>query len=183
MSCSKNIVPLEEEVLGKGEWDNLEVPEKLINGTANISDVETWTKAIRQNIPLIQEDMNGDRKVELLAEIVFARGVTGNRSFLFFVHTGSGYKYLEIISNIKRHVSYEKSGESYLLMYTKAGGPEMVIGLCKLTKIKLIPVGKNLTLFLGDSGKEKDKKLWDRLQEDDLQEKELLEIFTKSAYD
>lgn len=175
---AKDIKPLNENLFAKGT--GFKIPIKLRNGTANQSDVEEWTKHLRGIEPIIQKDFNADEVPDLLAEIVYARGATGNRSFMLFVHTKLGYKYLQCINNIGNYMTYDKSGKSYLLTYSKVGGPEVYITLCQLTESKLIQVGKPLVLLAGDSGTKEGNRLYNRLFYRIIPENKLIKIFKQS---
>ena len=99
---------------------------------------------------------------------------------MLFVYTGSGYKYLQYISNIGNYMTYDESGKSYLLTYSKAGGPEVHIRLYQLTKNQLTQRGNPLVVFAGDNGTEKGNKLYNRLFYRIIAENKLIKIFKKS---
>ena len=175
---AEDIKTLDKNLFAKGT--EFKIPEKLKNGTADHSDVEKWTKSLRGTEPVIQKDLNADGLPDLLAEIVHGRGATGNRSFMLFVYTESGYKYLQHISNIGNYMTYDESGKSYLLTYSKAGGPEVHIRLYQLKKNQLTQLGKPLIVFAGDSGTKKGNVLYNRLFYRIISEDKLIKIFKKS---
>jgi len=172
---AKDIKPLNKNLFAKGT--GFKIPIELRNGTANQTDVEEWTKHLRGIEPVIQKDFNANGVPDLLAEIVHARGATGNRSFMLFVHTGLGYKYLQCISNIGNYMTYDESGKSYLLTYSNAGGSEVYVSLCQLTESKLIQVGKPLVLLTGDGGTKEGNRLYNRLFYRIIPENKLIKIF------
>ena len=175
----EDIKPIDKEMYKKGT--KFDIPKKLRNGTADYSDVEDWTKSLRGMKPVIQKDLNANNVPDLLVEIVHARGATGNCSFMLFVYTGFGYKYLQDISNIGNYMTYDESGKSYLLTYSQAGGPEIHIRLYRLTKKQLIQIGKPLIVFAGDSGTKEGNTLYNRLFYRIIPEDKLMEIFKKSS--
>jgi hypothetical protein len=174
----EDLKPIDKNLFLKGT--KFDIPKKLRNGTADYSDVGNWTKSLRGMDPVIQKDLNADGIPDLLTEIVHARGVTGNRSFMLFVYTGLGYKYLQDISNIGNYMTYDESGKSYLLTYSKAGGPEVHIRLYLLTKKQLTQIGKSLIVFAGDSGTKEGNILYNRLFYRIIPEDKLMKIFKKS---
>jgi len=171
---AEQIEPLDRMHQAKGDY---KVPTVLKKGIATRSDVDKWTKSIRENEEMVLRDINGDGIRDVLSEIVGARGATGNRAYLLFLHTKTGYKFLGIISNLSKCMTYDSSGNSYILTHSKAGGPHGIYQLHQLVNKELVKIGNNLDVIAGDSGTIEGNIMSNRLRNHIIDEDKLVKIF------
>ncbi len=151
------------------------VPAEFREGCASLTEVEDWSRSLIQSDPVLTyRDLDCDGRDDVLVEIAFARGTTGDRSFLAFSRTDRGYRYLGETWRILRTFSYPEG--CYLVQHGSAGGGETVVSLQRVTSDGFSEVGR-IVLRAGDGGEEHDRLVFERLAHGDPTRDELLEIF------
>jgi hypothetical protein len=173
------IEPIQVETVMKGS--DVPVPGRLRDGRATWSDVARWTESLRGGREeLIATDLNGDGQADLMAELAYARGATGNRFYFLFIESGRGYRYVGRGTNLARVFRFA-SGRSYVLMYSKGGGAHYGLALHETSNHAMRKIGRDLRLVAHESEPETpDARLWDRLWKGEWSEADLLAVFGKS---
>lgn len=126
-----------------GQYAN-QIPERLRAGTADVVEVVEWSKGLidentgsggRYPWPLIPaysfSDLNMDGKSEILVDIPWASGATGNRGAAFFLASNKGYRYVGTISRIASRACYPQEQRCYLMTFGNSG-QELTIRLIEI---------------------------------------------------
>ena len=126
------------------------IPESLRNGSATTLEVIDWSKTIinsmwktqsRWEWPLPSNfsfvDLNADGLSEILVEIPWAAGATGNRAAAFFIASESGYRYLGTIARVAARRCFPDAQACYIVT-VGTGGQDMGLVLISVTNGALI---------------------------------------------
>jgi hypothetical protein len=158
---------------------NAPIPEPLKAGRASEAYVLEWTSKIRAGEPIVRRDLNSDGREDLLAEVVVARGTTGNCFFLVFVATKDGFRFAGDTGNLYRAISFGGTGRAYLIDHSNCG-TELGVGLARFSDGVLAPVGRPIILKNIDPGVgDEDTKIVERFRSGTWTEPELLRVFTE----
>lgn len=141
VKIDKSIPYLDLEIFMKGlEYSNKMVPESIRNNNPSKSFIEKWTTEARQGEPVIYEDYNQDGYEDIRFELKYARGATGNKTFLLFTGTKTGYVYAGMMSVPVHVFHYPATKNTYFIEYSK-NGPEGYYALTKMGKNELKSIG------------------------------------------
>lgn len=121
-----------------------QIPIELRDGTASAIDAIAWAKGLIDenwssgrpySWPLTPvasfPDLNMDGLSEILVEIPWSSGATGNRAAAFFLASKNGYRYVGIIARVASHVCYPEAQTCYLMTFGNSG-QDLGIGLIQI---------------------------------------------------
>ena len=151
------------------------VPAEFREGRATLDELEGWSRSlIQSDVELEPRNIDCDDADEILVEIVFARGTTGNRWFLAFDHGERGYRYVGTVQRILRTFAYPP--ECYVVQYGTAGAGVLSLSLYLAEGGKLSRIGE-VALTAGDGGTEEDRTVFELLKNGEPSRDDLLRVF------
>lgn len=133
---------LDLEIFMKGmEYSNKLVPEEILKRKPSREFIEKWTAEAREGEPVNYKDYNQDGFEDFQFELKYARGATGNKTFLLFACTETGYSYAGMMSEPVLTLHYKESNNTYFVEYAKSG-PEGYFDLTKFENNELKSVAQ-----------------------------------------
>ncbi|MEM1438268.1 MAG: hypothetical protein AAF680_00150 [Pseudomonadota bacterium] len=111
-----------------------QIPQELTAGTADVFEVVEWSKGLIDRnwtsgraypwplTPVVSfSDLNMDGLSEILVEIPWESGATGNKGAAFFLAAKEGYKYVGTIARLANNDCYAEQRTCYLMTFANSG--------------------------------------------------------------
>ena len=152
------------------------VPESLREGWGFAHDVRDFGESLDGGYELSERDVDCDGRPEVLLDSLAARDAAGNRLYVLFDHTSTGYRYLGEAAAIWSVVAYGSAGGCYLATYEKSGAGALALDLVAVAGGGLDRVGR-LELVGGNARTDEDHAVLSALRTGGLEEDSLRRLF------